>query len=77
VLNGGAQFGLIAALARAPATVLAPFRYGQLFWATVFGFLVFAAFPDPVSIAGMVLIAASGLYVWYRERQLVAPRGAP
>ncbi|MGE0255188.1 MAG: DMT family transporter [Alphaproteobacteria bacterium] len=73
LLNGCAQFGLIAALARAPATVLAPFRYGQLFWAAVFGFLVFSAFPDPISLAGMALIAGSGVYVWYRERQRAAP----
>lgn len=69
LLNGCAQLGIIGALARAPATVLAPFRYGQLFWATVFGFLVFGAFPDAVSIAGMTLIAGSGLYVWHRERR--------
>lgn len=54
---------LIHALRLAPASLLAPIMYVQLISSTVFGLLVFGDFPDAMTIAGALLIAASGLYV--------------
>ena len=53
---------------REEASVLAPFSYIQLFWASLFGFLLFAALPDVWTLVGAVIIAASGLYTAHRER---------
>jgi drug/metabolite transporter (DMT)-like permease len=44
-----------------PASLIAPFIYLQLLWATLFGWLIFSAFPDGWSLAGMVTIVAGGL----------------
>src|SRR3546814_2600202 len=59
---------LIKALEAAPASVLQPFNYTLLVWATVVGFLVFGDLPDAVTAAGADIVVASGQYTWWRER---------
>ena len=59
---------LILANRRAPATVLAPFSYAQLLSMAVAGYLVFDSVPDISTLAGALVIIASGLYIVYRER---------
>jgi len=68
MLGGGAHFLMIRALTHAPATVIAPFAYSQLFWAMLFGLLAFGEFPDGWAFIGMLVIAGSGLFVAYGER---------
>lgn len=67
-LGGFAQLFLISALSAAQASALAPFRYGQLVFATLGGLLVFGHVPDGATVAGMIVIAGAGFYVWLRER---------
>jgi len=52
---------------RAPASLLAPFNYVHLLWATVLGWLVFGQLPDRWTVIGALVICASGLYVFHRE----------
>lgn len=59
---------LIKALETAPASVLQPFNYTLLVWATGIGFLVFGDLPDGVTVAGAGIVAGSGIYTWWRER---------
>jgi drug/metabolite transporter (DMT)-like permease len=59
---------LIAAHRLAPASVLAPFMYTQLVWATCLGFLVFGDVPNSWTLAGAAVLIASGLYLLHRER---------
>lgn len=61
---------LIRAFQAAPASVLQPFHYTVLLWATVMGYLVFGELPDAWTIAGALMIAISGIYVFYRENRL-------
>jgi len=63
---------LVRAFQAAPAATLSPFLYVYLIWATLLGWLVFGNFPAPTTIAGALIILASGLYV-YRH----APRADP
>ena len=58
---------LIKALEHAPASVLQPFNYTLLPWATLFGLLAFGHFPDFWTIIGALIVVASGLYTIYRE----------
>jgi drug/metabolite transporter (DMT)-like permease len=67
-LGGMAHLLMIFAYARAPASTLAPLSYIQLLWSTGLGFFLFANFPDAWTLAGGIVIAASGLYVIHRER---------
>ena len=68
LLGASGHFLLIKALQLAPASVLQPFSYTMLVWATVVGFLVFGNLPDLATVAGAAIIAASGIYTFARER---------
>ncbi len=59
---------VIVAFRFAAASLLAPFSYIQLFWASLFGFLLFATLPDLWTWVGAAIIAGSGLYTAHRER---------
>lgn len=68
LFGGIGHFALIVAFERAEASMVAPFAYTELIWATLSGVLVFGDFPDAWTFVGAGIIAASGLYVWHRER---------
>ncbi len=73
LLGGLAALGhwfITAAYLRAPASLLSPFTYLQMIWATAFGYLIFGQHPDAGSALGMAVIIASGvgLALWERSR---------
>jgi drug/metabolite transporter (DMT)-like permease len=68
VVASGGQWLVILAHRIAPASLLAPFFYGQLLWVTGLGFLVFGSLPDTWTVTGASIIIASGLYTAHRER---------
>jgi drug/metabolite transporter (DMT)-like permease len=76
VFGAGGHFLLIMAHRRTPASVLSPFIYTQIVWATTLGFLVFGNVPSQWTIAGAAIVIASGLYLLSRERK-VTGRVAP
>jgi S-adenosylmethionine uptake transporter len=47
---------------------VSPFRYSNLLWALVLGYLVFGDLPDVMTWAGAAIITATGLYTLHRER---------
>ncbi|MFN3642008.1 MAG: DMT family transporter [Gemmobacter sp.] len=49
---------------------VAPFRYTSLLWALILGLAVFGEWPDPLTLAGAGIVAATGLYTLYREQRL-------
>jgi len=55
---------------RLPASLLAPFSYSQLVWASLFGFAVFGVWPTLSTLTGALIIAGSGVYSAWRERQI-------
>jgi S-adenosylmethionine uptake transporter len=61
---------IVHAFKRAPASVLAPFNYLEIVSATLLSYLVFQDVPDAWKWLGISIIVGSGLYVWWRERQL-------
>ncbi|MDA7999860.1 MAG: DMT family transporter [Alphaproteobacteria bacterium] len=68
---------LIIAFTYAAAALVANFGYTELIWATLLGWLFFSHLPDPVSLAGIIIIAGSGLIVLWRERRAVRAGDAP
>lgn len=60
----------------APTSALAPFLYVQLLSVTAFGYLVFGDIPDQWTIAGSVIIVASGIYLVHREHSSGGPKKA-
>jgi len=65
---------LIGAYLRAPASLIAPFTYVQILWATMYGYLVFGHLPDGFSALGMAVIVASGVALVVHERRMSAAR---
>ncbi|MCW6511639.1 DMT family transporter [Lichenifustis flavocetrariae] len=68
VVGAFAHWLLILAHARAPASILAPFTYTQLIWASLSGLVVFGDVPKPSTLAGAGIVVLAGLYLWWRER---------
>jgi len=75
LLNLTANIGLAKAYQSAESSWLAPFDYSYLVFATFWGFALYGHVPDVFSVAGMTLIAASGCFVAWRQRQ--ETRGRP
>lgn len=67
-----AEICLIVGYRFAAASLLAPFQYSQMLWATLLGWAVFATLPDLWTCAGAVLIIGAGLYIWLRESWISA-----
>ena len=67
LLVGFAEYFMIEAYRHAEVTLVAPFVYTSMVWASLFGFLIFGTVPAPAVIAGAVLIIASGLYLFHAE----------
>jgi drug/metabolite transporter (DMT)-like permease len=70
ILGGTAQIAMTSSLRHAPVAVLAPFDYLQLLWASAIGWLLWSKSPSLATLAGGILIAASGIYTGYREHRL-------
>ena len=69
VLGTAGHFLFILAFRNAPASGLTPFTYMQIVWATLLGWGVFGHFPDAAALAGMAIIAGSGLLLAWHERR--------
>jgi drug/metabolite transporter (DMT)-like permease len=66
---GLAHWLIITAFLIAPASLLTPFTYLQMIWATLFGYAVFGQLPDGWSAVGMAIIVGSGLMLALQERR--------
>ena len=62
-----AHYVFTIAFARADVSVLAPFEYTALVWATIIGYVVWLDFPASEVWVGAVIIIGCGLYVIHRE----------
>jgi drug/metabolite transporter (DMT)-like permease len=70
VFGGLAHIFLTESYRLAEASLVAPFDYTSMLWALVLGFVVFNELPDTLVYVGAAIIAAAGLFVIWRERQL-------
>ena len=63
IVSTVSHMAIIVALARAPASALAPLNYLEIVSATALSFVVFGTLPDLWTVLGAALIAAIGLAV--------------
>ncbi|MGY3437234.1 MULTISPECIES: DMT family transporter [unclassified Marinovum] len=79
LVTTGGYYLVTAAMRMAPAAVISPFRYSRLVFTMSLGVLVLGDRPDMLTLIGAAIILASGLYSFFRERQLSrqAPLPAP
>ena len=66
-LGGFTQYFVAKALEEAPASVVSPYLYGELLTSAIVGLAIFGDFPDMFTWVGAAVVAASGIYIAYRE----------
>lgn len=64
------QLCVIVAMRTGEVSAVAPFRYTIIVFAILSGILVFEHFPDNPTLLGIVIVAAAGLYTFFREQKL-------
>lgn len=70
VIGGLAHIVQTSSYRYAPASLVAPLDYTTMIWAFVFGYFLFGELPTVYVYVGSVVVAAAGLFVIWRERQL-------
>ncbi len=70
ILGGLAHLLVTESYRLAPASLVAPFDYTAMIWAFVLGYCLFGEIPSSYVYVGSIIVAAAGLYVIWRERQL-------
>ncbi len=68
LLGLAGHFSLLSAMSYAPASILSPFLYSQILAATLISLLWFGDVIVPATLIGTVIVVASGIYIWWRER---------
>ena len=59
---------LIVSLRTGALAASTPFRYSVIVWAILAGYFVWGELPDLVSLTGIALLTAAGLYSFHREQ---------
>lgn len=67
VLGGLGHFSFVIALSKSEASLLAPFTYFDLIFATIIGIAFFSEYPDLYVFLGALIIMGAGIYTWHRE----------
>jgi drug/metabolite transporter (DMT)-like permease len=74
VVSSVAAFLIIVAYKNAPASVIAPFEYTALIWASLAGWVIWNEQPESTVWIGATIIILSSLYVAKREASMKNPR---
>lgn len=87
LIGGVAQIMVTSSYRFGSASMLAPFDYASMIFASLIGWFVFAEVPTPTMLVGAALVIAGGVLIIWRERQLgldrskskgkVPPHGTP
>lgn len=72
-----AYYLIVVSTRRGDLSLIAPFRYTALLFATVVGFIVWGDTPNALGWSGIALIIASGIYVLRASRRARAAPVAP
>ncbi len=73
---GGYLFSVMA-MRVGEVAIVAPFRYTSILWALVLGFAVFGDWPGWTTLLGAAIIVATGVYTFYRERNIARKSPVP
>ncbi len=68
-ISAGGFYCLVKAYMVAEFSAVSPFEYFYIVWGAIFGFIIWKEIPSPLTIAGVVLLVASNLYILKREME--------
>jgi drug/metabolite transporter (DMT)-like permease len=74
IAGGIGQLFMTESYRYAQASLTAPFDYTSIIWAVILGYAAFGEVPGPSVWAGSAIVIAAGLFVIWRERQLILQR---
>lgn len=75
LLLGAAVFVLlgyifsVVAMRHGDVSIVAPFRYSFIPYAIAIGYIVWGDVPDGLTMVGIAIVVATGVYTFYRERR--------
>lgn len=70
ILGGVGQILLTECYRYADTSVIAPFEYTTMIWALLFGWTLFGDLPTTTTVVGATIVAATGLFIVWREHRL-------
>lgn len=70
----GGYYALTRAYATGTSSLIAPFEYTSLIWASLLGYLMFGEIPGGTALSGAMLVLLAGLYLLHREQRRKARR---
>jgi drug/metabolite transporter (DMT)-like permease len=70
LIGGISQIMITSSFRFGPVSMLAPFDYASMIFATLIGWLVFSEVPTPAILIGAGLVMTGGVLIIWRERQL-------
>jgi drug/metabolite transporter (DMT)-like permease len=73
-IGGIGQLFMTQSYRYAQASLTAPFDYTSIIWAVILGYVAFGEVPGPSVWAGAVIVIGAGMFVIWRERQLILQR---
>ena len=59
---------LFSAYSVASPSVVSPFEYSILLWASLIGLFYFDEIPNLTTVIGILIIVSSGIYIFIREK---------
>jgi drug/metabolite transporter (DMT)-like permease len=71
IIGGIGQICMTYSYRYAEPSLLAPFDYVAMVWAAALGYLIFAEIPQPLVMAGALIVVAAGLFIVWRERHVL------
>ncbi|MFT6674812.1 MAG: drug/metabolite transporter (DMT)-like permease [Sulfitobacter sp.] len=74
LIGGVAQILITSSFRFGSASMLAPFDYSSMIFASVIGWVAFSEVPTPAILIGASLVIAGGVLIIWRERQLGVDR---
>ncbi|HZB62183.1 MAG TPA: DMT family transporter [Microvirga sp.] len=70
ILGGIGQILVTQSYRHADTSVIAPFEYTTMIWALLFGWFVFGDLPTLTMLVGAATVAATGVFIVWREHRL-------
>jgi drug/metabolite transporter (DMT)-like permease len=70
ILGGIGQILVTQSYRHADTSVIAPFEYTTMIWALLFGWFMFGDLPTAMVLTGATIVAATGLFIVWREHRL-------
>jgi drug/metabolite transporter (DMT)-like permease len=65
-----AQLCVVISIRSSDISAVVPFRYSAILWSIGLGIMIWGEFPDRLTLMGIAIVSAAGLYAFFREQKL-------